>query len=106
MRVLGTVFISACVLTGLSLPSVAADTTADLYKSKCAACHGVNGSGDTPAGKKLEVRDLRSADVQKQSDAELNAVIANGKKKMPAYSDKLSAQQIQDLVKYIRNLKR
>ncbi|HZR33645.1 MAG TPA: cytochrome c [Terriglobales bacterium] len=105
MRVLATVVISAAVLTGLSLPSMAADV-ADLYKSKCAACHGVDGSGETPAGKKLEVRDLRSADVQKQSDAELNAMIANGKKKMPAYSDKLSAQQIQDLVKYIRNLKK
>ncbi len=106
MRVLATVFISASVLMGLSLPSIAADAAADLYKSKCAACHGVDGSGETPAGKKLEVRDLRSADVQKQSDAELNAMIANGKKKMPAYSDKLSAQQIQDLVKYIRNLKK
>ena len=105
MRVLAAVVISVSVLTGLSLRSIAADS-ADLYKQKCAACHGVDGSGETPAGKKLQVRDLRSADVQKQSDAELNALIANGKNKMPAYSDKLSPQQIQDLVKYIRNLKK
>ena len=49
------------------------------YKKSCAMCHGPDGSGGTPMGKKLAVRDLRSADVQKQTDAQLTEVISKGK---------------------------
>ena len=52
------------------------------------------------------MRDLGSADVQKQSDADLTGIITKGKGKMPAYDGKLSADQITDLVKYIRTLKK
>jgi len=76
------------------------------FKAKCAACHGATGAGDTMMGKNLKIRDLGSADVQKQSDDELTAVIGKGKGKMPAYDGKLSKDQIGDLVKYIRTLKK
>jgi cytochrome c6 len=82
-----------------------ADGGAD-FKAKCAACHGATGAGDTTMGKNLKIRDLGSADVQKQSDDELNTIIAKGKAKMPAYDGKLSKEQITDLVKYIRTLKK
>lgn len=84
----------------------AAQSAADIYKTKCAICHGASGAGDTAMGKNLKVRDLSSADVQKQSDAELAAVIKNGKGKMPKYEGKLTDQQIAELVKYIRTLKK
>jgi cytochrome c6 len=84
----------------------AAEAAADLYKTKCAMCHGASGAGDTAMGKTLAVRDLTSADVQKQSDAELANIIKNGKGKMPKYEGKLTDQQINDLVKYIRALKK
>lgn len=86
--------------------SVAADTAADLFKTKCAACHGATGAGDTAMGKNLKLRDLGSADVQKQSDEELANIITNGKNKMPKYEGKLTKEQIADLVKYIRTLKK
>ena len=82
-----------------------ADGGAD-YKAKCAACHGATGAGDTTMGKNMKIRDLGSADVQKQSDAELDGIIDKGKGKMPAYGAKLSKDQIGDLVKYIRTLKK
>src|SRR5688572_8435509 len=50
-----------------------------LWKSKCATCHGVGGIGDTPMGKKLKLRDLRSPEVQKMSDRDLYDLIAKGK---------------------------
>ena len=84
----------------------AAQSAGDIYKTKCAICHGASGAGDTAMGKNLKVRDLSSADVQKQSDAELAAVIKNGKGKMPKYEGKLTDQQIAELVKYIRTLKK
>jgi cytochrome c6 len=82
-----------------------ADGGAD-FKAKCAACHGQTGAGDTTMGKNLKLRDLGSADVQKQSDDELTTIVTKGKNKMPAYDGKLSKDQISDLVKFIRTLKK
>ncbi|HXY02232.1 MAG TPA: cytochrome c [Terriglobales bacterium] len=78
---------------------------ADLFKSKCAMCHGPDGKGQTAMGKTLNLRDLGSAEVQSQSDADLTNIITNGKGKMPKYDGKLTKDQITDAVKYIRTLK-
>jgi cytochrome c6 len=82
-----------------------ADGGADTFKAKCAMCHGADGKGDTSMGKSMKLRDLGSADVQAQSDADLTGIITNGKGKMPKYDGKLTADQIKDVVKYIRTLK-
>jgi cytochrome c5 len=83
-----------------------ADSGADIYKTRCSACHGKNGAGDTMLGKNLKLRPLGSDDVQKQSDDELFTIISKGKKRMPSFDRKLSKDQIRDLVKYIRLLKK
>jgi mono/diheme cytochrome c family protein len=57
-------------------------------------------------GKNMNLRPLASPEVQKQSDEELFAITAKGKKGMPAYDRKLSKQQIGDVVKYLRTLKK
>ena len=97
----------AVLITAIAMLSTApawADGPAD-YKAKCQMCHAANASGDTPAGKKLGAKDLRLPDAQKKTDAELLAVLQNGKNKMPAFKDKLSAQQLKDLVTVIRSMK-
>ena len=78
-----------------------ADAGAD-YKVKCAMCHGANGEGKAA----MKTVDFGSADVQKMSDADLTDAITKGKGKMPAYDGKLSKDQIGDLVKWIRTLKK
>ncbi len=75
-----------------------------LFKSKCAACHGPDGKGEVPMGKKLGAHDLNSAEVQKQSDAQLTEVVTKGKNKMPAYDGKLSKEQVAQLVAYVREI--
>ena len=87
-----------------ALPARAQNDAASLYKSKCAACHGADGAGDTSVGKSMKIRDLRSADVQKQTDAQLTDIITTGKSTMPGYKGKLSDDQIKQLVGYIREL--
>ncbi len=82
-----------------------ADGGAD-FKERCAPCHGSKGAGDSKLGQNLHVRDLGSADVQKQSDDELASTIGKGKGTMPAYDGKLSKDQISDIVKWIRTLKK
>lgn len=91
----------AIVFTTWSL----ADNGADLFKAKCAMCHGPDGKGQTTMGKNLNLKDLGSAEVQSQSDADLTNIITNGKGKMPKYDGKLTKEQIGDLVKYLRTLK-
>lgn len=86
------------------VPSRADDAAAKLYQSKCAACHAADGSGSTPVGKALRLRDLRSPDVQKQSDAELSAVIEKGRDKMPAYEKSLTPAEVKSLVALTREL--
>lgn len=54
---------------------------AAIFKAKCAMCHAADLSGNTPMGKKLSARDLRSPEVQNQPDAELTATITKGMKK-------------------------
>ena len=78
---------------------------ASLFKAKCAVCHGADGSGNTAMGKQMQAPDLRSEEVQKQTDAQLIDATTNGKgKKMPAYKGKLTDDQIKQLVAYIREL--
>ena len=90
----------------LSTWTFAADAGTDVYKSKCAGCHGPDGKGETAVGKTMKVKDLGSADVQKQSDADLTTIIEKGKKPMPSYEGKLTQDQIAELVKYVRALKK
>ena len=89
-------------MLALPLASFAADQAADLFKSKCAMCHGPDGKG-----KMAGTKDLGSAEVQKMSDADLTATLSNGKPpKMPAYKGKLTDDQIKSLVAYVRTLKK
>ena len=93
------------VAVGMLGASVRADDkSATLYKQKCAACHGADGKGDTPAGKSTKVRSLADQEVAKQSDDELAGVIEKGKNKMPAYGKSLKPDEIKSVVAYIRSL--
>ena len=92
----------AALLGFATVPVHAQSAVETLYKTKCAACHGADGKGETAIGKTNKLRDLGSADVQKQSDAELTGIIANGRNKMPGYGKSLKPEQIKELVGYIR----
>ncbi len=93
------------LLAAMTVPAAAQDDAAALYKSKCQACHGPDGKGDTAAGKKLGTKDFHSPEVAKMSDQELFNITKNGKDKMPKYEGKLTDDQIKELIKYIRSLK-
>ena len=101
-------FASITVVTLLLLAAVplfAADGAA-LFKAKCAMCHGADGKGETPMGKNLKLRDLASAEVQKQTDADLKKIIDDGRGKMPPFKATLAAGDAETLVAFIRSLKK
>jgi len=80
----------------------------DMYKAKCAACHGADGKG-TAAGKKMGAQEFSSAAVQKMSDAEIADFIENGgpqKKASHAFANKgVSAADAAKLAAYVKTLK-
>jgi mono/diheme cytochrome c family protein len=94
----------ACsLLLAVALPMAAFADGAAIYKTRCVACHGADGSGQTPVGKSLNVRDLRSPEVQNLTDAEITKVLMNGKGKMPAI--RLAEADIKAVIAFIRTLK-
>ena len=98
-----TIATALAVVLTLSFPAHA--QSADIFKAKCAMCHGADGAGSA-MGKKMGAHDFTGAEVQKMSDAELTDVINNGKNKMPKYADKLKPEEVKGLVAYIRTLKK
>jgi cytochrome c6 len=84
---------------GLAAPARAEDGKA-LFAQKCASCHGPDGKGKTKMGEKLGAKDLSGI---KSSEAEIVAVISNGKPpKMLAYKGKLSDAEIKALAAYVK----
>lgn len=99
---IGLVAMGLTIFSASSSPAQSAGET--VFKSKCAACHGPDGKGQVPMGKKLGAHDLSSAEVQKQTDPQLTEVITKGKNKMPVYEGKLTKEQIAQMVAYIREI--
>lgn len=83
------------------------------WENLCAKCHGADGKGQTKIGKKLKVKDYTDATVQAElKDDEMIKATAegvvdpsSGKEKMKAFKDELSADEIKELVAYVRKFK-
>jgi mono/diheme cytochrome c family protein len=98
-----------CVSMTTSFPSVSvhAQDSIDgkkIYDSKCASCHGIDGK-ISALGLALGSKDLRSAEAQKTTDDQMKQLISEGKDKMPAYKNTLSADEMSAVIKYLRTLK-
>ena len=77
------------------------------FEAQCAKCHGKDGRAKSLHAKHVHARDLTDAAWQGNvSDERLFNSISNGKGKMPAFKKKLSDDQIDALVRYVRQLKR
>ena len=99
--------LSAAVIVALFLlitPVKSQAAGEQVYKAKCASCHGADGVGATPAGKATKVRDFCSDEVKKETDEEWTTIIMKGKNKMPSYDKKLTDAEVKDVVAYIRGL--
>ncbi|HEV2279044.1 MAG TPA: cytochrome c [Acidobacteriaceae bacterium] len=90
----------------IAAPVFAQSAGADTYKSKCAMCHGPDGTAATPMGKMMKIPSFKDPEVVKQSDAALIATTKDGKGKMPSYNGKLTDAQIKDVVSFIRTLQK
>lgn len=93
----------------LAATSALAEEAADLWSAKCKSCHGPDGKAQTTMGKKESIVDMSQPAWQKaQTDADIREVITEGSsrnKKMKPFKEKLTPEQIDSLVKYVRTFK-
>jgi cytochrome c553 len=110
MNIKRTVLIAALVLATGGL--LRAADAKENWTKLCAKCHGEDGKGQTRMGKQAGAKDYTDAKVQAEiSDEKALKTIKEGlneggKKKMDAYADKLSDDEIKALVAHIRSLKK
>ncbi len=101
--------LATVVTLSLSSMAFAEDSTADIYKAKCKSCHGEDGKAQTKMGKKENIPDMTLPAWQdKKTDAQIREVISEGSKdnsKMKPFKEKLTPQQIDGLVAYVRAMK-
>lgn len=99
----------AALLLLLLIGSAFAQEPPAAFEKNCINCHGVDGKANTVAGKKMNIPSLGSPDVQKLSDDELYATIANGTshKQYPhAFANKgVTGAEIRQIIVFIRSLK-
>ena len=71
-----------------------------LFKEYCAKCHGEDGRAETPKGKQLMARNFTDSEFQaSKNDAQLIKTVTKGQEDMPPFGKKLTAEQIESLVK-------
>lgn len=94
-------------------PSPAASAAADefahareIYAKNCEACHGPNAEGGLAKvdNKQIKVPSLKADHAIKHSDEKLTKMITNGEEEMPSFKDKLTADEINLMVRYIRKV--
>jgi cytochrome c553 len=86
---------------------------AENWRKHCLRCHAADGSGSTRIGQRLNIKNYTDPAVQASlCDATILAVIRDGlrdeggKDIHAAYADKLSAEEIQALLVYIRAMQK
>ena len=78
----------------------------DLYVKDCQTCHGANGEGGPVKlddGTRLKVPSLREGHALRHSDEEFTKQITKGGDGMPAFDKKLTTDQMNELIRFIRH---
>jgi mono/diheme cytochrome c family protein len=81
------------------------DQGKEVFK-RCSVCHGSSGEGNPAIAKAygVQIPALSSKEVQSLDDAALQKIIAEGKGKMKPVT--LSAAEMDDVIAYLRSLKK
>jgi mono/diheme cytochrome c family protein len=101
-RVLGGVVFGGIAAIGIAAYAAGTpeDHPSELFKQYCAKCHGDDGKAQTAKGHQLKARNFTDAEWQAdKTNADLIKSITDGKDDMPPFGKKLTADQIESLVK-------
>ena len=103
--------------TSTTTPSTAASPAAapstdefaharEMYSKNCEACHGPKAEGGLAKvdNKQIKVPSLKAEHAMKHTDEQLTKMITNGEEAMPSFKNKLTADEINLMVRYIRKV--
>ena len=78
----------------------------EVFTARCRTCHGDTGDGNAAMARALqvEIKPLKSEEVQAKSDEELKMIITEGTGKMRAVAN-LESADIDNVIAFIRSLK-
>lgn len=101
------------ILTTLTMSAVAIAIAADAkvgrasYDKSCKSCHGADGTPNPAIAKmmKVDMRDLKSPEVQSMSNDDIKKVVTDGKGKMKPIKT-VTGAAIDDVVAYVHSLKK
>ena len=102
--------INTAVLIGIAaVAGLAADAKAGqaTYDKACKSCHGADGAPNAAIAKmmKVDIKDLKSPEVQALSDADMKKIISEGKGKMKPVKT-VTGADADNVVAYIRTFKK
>jgi len=92
------------ILTKTDLVSSAASfkDASSNYSKYCARCHGGDGHSQTAKGKQTNAPDLTKSRIGNAAGAK---IISNGKELMPGFKGNMSAEEISELMNYVRGFR-
>lgn len=104
------IILTTLTLAGLSATTgLAADAKAGqaVYDKSCKPCHGPDGTPNPSMAKmmKVDMKDLKSAEIQAMSDDDIKKIVTDGKGKMKPVKT-VSGAALDDVVAYVRSLKK
>ena len=96
------------VLTPVAV-TLAADAKAGQasYDKSCKSCHGADGTANPAIGKmmKVDMKDLKSPEVQGLSNGDMKTIITDGKGKMKPIKT-VTGGAVDDVIAYVHSLKK
>src|ERR1700722_1211738 len=103
MRTILTSIILVASATGVYAADAKAGEAA--YGTSCKSCHGADGTPNPAIGKmmKVEMKDLKSAEVQAMSAAGIKKVITEGKGKMKPVAS-VTGGAADDIAAYVKTM--
>jgi len=106
MRTIFTTLTLIC-LSGAAILAADAKAGQATYEKACKSCHGLDGTPNPAIGKmmKVEMKDLKSADVQAMSNDDIKKVISSGQGKMRPVAS-VSGAALDDVAAYVHTLKK
>ena len=105
MKIFGLIYLLCLLLgavttvAGQNPPTDAGLTANPVFQKNCAKCHG-----STAEGRHFGGPSLISEKATAMSSDELHSIITDGKGRMPKYTGKLTAEEIDTLVQEIKAL--
>jgi cytochrome c6 len=98
VTVLSFVIISLCSFTNFQERKADVNKGRELFESKCAKCHGADGTKGKWGAKNLQISTL--------SDSDMRTIITNGKRIMPAWGKHLTDDEMVSVIDYVKTLRK